>query len=172
MLDPAKYSAIETLPDGRRVEIRALRPDDQADFIAAVGHTSAKSLYRRFFVPRRSFTEEEIAFFVHVDFIDHVAIIAVTEEGGRPAIVGGGRYIVVQPGQAELAFVVVDRYQGQGTGSALMRHLATMAREAGLTQLIAEVLPDNVPMLSVFKKAGFQLTGRGRGVVYLTLRLS
>jgi RimJ/RimL family protein N-acetyltransferase len=172
MLEAAKYSAVETLPDGRRVEIRALRPDDQADFIAAVGHTSAESLYRRFFVPRRSFTEEEIAFFVHVDFIDHVAIIAVTREGGRPAIVGGGRYIVVQPGQAELAFVVVDRYQGQGTGSALMRHLATMAREAGLTQLIAEVLPDNVPMLSVFKKAGFQLTGRGRGVVYLTLRLS
>ena len=171
MLEAAKYSADELLRDGRRVEIRALRPDDQTDFVAAVGRTSAQSLYRRFFVPRRSFTEKEVAFFVHVDFIDHVALIAVIEEGGRPVIVGGGRYIVVQPGQAEVAFVVVDRYQGQGVGSALMRHLAAIARGAGLKELTAEVLPDNVPMLSVFKKTGFHFTGRGSGVVYLTLPL-
>lgn len=171
MPEAAKYSADESLRDGRRVEIRALRPDDQADFVAAVGRISAQSLYRRFFVPRRSFTEEEIASFVHVDFISHVALVAVMEQGGRPAIVGGGRYIVVQPGQAEVAFVVVDRYQGQGIGSALMGHLAEIARGAGLKELTAEVLPDNVPMLSVFKKTGFHVRGRESGVVYLTLRL-
>jgi VIT1/CCC1 family predicted Fe2+/Mn2+ transporter len=36
MLEPANYSAFETLRDGRRVEIRPLRPDDRADLIAAV----------------------------------------------------------------------------------------------------------------------------------------
>jgi hypothetical protein len=28
MIDPARYSAIETLRDGRMIAIRALRPDD------------------------------------------------------------------------------------------------------------------------------------------------
>jgi len=36
MLEAANYSACETLRNGRRVEIRALRPDDRADLIAAV----------------------------------------------------------------------------------------------------------------------------------------
>lgn len=171
MLEAAKYSALERLRDGRSVEIRALRPDDQADFVSAVGHASARSLYRRFFVPRRNFSEEEIAFFVNVDFVDHVALVAVMEEAGRRIIVGGARYIAAQPGLAEVGFVVVDQYQGKGIGSALMRHLAEIARRVGLKELMAEVLPDNVAMLALFKKSGFRVTGRGPGVVYLTSRL-
>jgi hypothetical protein len=51
MPEAAPYSAIEVLHDGSRVEIRALRPDDRAAILAAVGHTSERSLYRRF-LPR------------------------------------------------------------------------------------------------------------------------
>lgn len=172
MLEAANYLAVELLRDGRCIEIRALEPEDQADFVAAVGQASAQSLYRRFFIQRRSFTADEIASFTNVDFVDRVALIAVMEESGRPVIVGGGRYIVEQPGRAELGFVVVDRYQGRGIGSALMRHLASIARQAGLRELTAAVLPDNAAMLGVFKKSGFHLTSRDAGVVYLTLRLS
>jgi RimJ/RimL family protein N-acetyltransferase len=172
MAEAATYSAKEVLRDGRRVEIRALRPDDRADLMAAVGRTSADSFYRRFFGVRHEFTEREIASYVNIDFIDHVALVAVAEEGGRPTIVGGGRYIVVQPGTAEVAFAVIDEYQGQGIGAALMRHLAALARGAGLRELVAEVLPDNAPMLRVFGKAGLGLsTTRGPGVVHVALRL-
>jgi len=34
----------------------------------------------------------------------------------------------------------------------LMRHLVTIARKAGLTELIAEVLPENIPMLKSVRK--------------------
>jgi GNAT superfamily N-acetyltransferase len=128
MLQLGKYSAIETLRDGRRFEIRALTSDDRSDLTAAVARTSAKSLRRRFFVSKRSFTDQETAFFLNVDFVNHVALVAVLKEGGRPVIAGGGRYIVVRPGEAEIAFAVVDQYQGQGIGKALMRHLAGIAR--------------------------------------------
>ena len=77
--------------DGRRVEIRALRPGDRAELLAAIGRTSTQSLFRRFFAAKRGFTDQEIEFFLHVDFINHVALVAVMEEDGRPAIVGGGR---------------------------------------------------------------------------------
>jgi hypothetical protein len=60
MLEAARYSAFETLRDGRRVEIRALRPDDRTQLAAAVARTSAQSLYRRFFEMKSHFTAPEI----------------------------------------------------------------------------------------------------------------
>jgi RimJ/RimL family protein N-acetyltransferase len=173
MADRASYSAMECLRNGQRVEIRALRPNDEAGLIAAVGRASPQSLYRRFFGPKRDFTEKEIAYFVNVDFVNHVALVAVVAEDGRPAIIGGARYIVVEPGQAEVAFAVVDAYQGQGLGTLLMRHLAALARTAGLRQLVAEVLPDNASMLKVFEKSGCRVsTRREAQVVHVTLDLS
>jgi GNAT superfamily N-acetyltransferase len=172
MLEAANYSAFETLRNGRRVEIRALRPDDRADLIAAVARSSAQSLYRRFFAVKRDFSEPEIEFFLNVDFVDHVALVAVVDESGRSVIAGGARYVVVQPGKAEVAFAVVDQYQGQGLGAALMHHLATIARRAGLEELIAEVLPDNSSMLKVFEKSGLPLSiKREPQVVHVALRL-
>src|SRR5260370_10292655 len=141
MLEPANYSVFETLRDGRRVEIRALRPDDRADLIAAVDRSSGQSLYRRFFAVRRSFTESEIDFFLNVDFVNHVALAAIVEEGGRPVIAGSGRYVLVQPGKAEVAFAVVDQYQAHGIGAGLLHPLSGLALSAGLGELVAEVLP-------------------------------
>src|SRR5262249_5262440 len=173
MIDAARYSAVEALRDGRRVEIRALVPEDQAGLTAAVARVSTQSLYRRFFAVRRSFTEQEIEFFTHVDFVNHVALVAEAEEDGKTVIVGGGRYVMVQPGQAEVAFAVIDAYQGHGIGAALMRHLVAIARDAGLKELVAEVLPDNRPMLKVFEKCGLSATTkRGSDVVHVTMRLA
>jgi RimJ/RimL family protein N-acetyltransferase len=156
MQKAADYCAMERLRDGRTIEIRALRPDDRQDMLAAISRTSSQSLQRRFFAPKRGFSESELAFFMNIDFDNHVALVAQIEEDGRPSIVGGGRYIVVEAGRAEIAFVVVDAYQGQGIGSALMRHLSHLARDAGLNGLIAEVLPENTAMLKVFSKFGFR----------------
>ena len=173
MFEAAQYSVVEELRNGHRLAIRALRPDDRADLLTAVGRAGAESRFRRFFAVKRDFTEQEIAFFSNVDFFDHAALVAVAEEERRPVIVGGGRYIVVQPGKAEVAFAVVDQYQGQGIGAMLMHHLATIARSSGLRELVAEVLPDNTAMLKVFKNSGLGLsTERGSGVVHVTLRLA
>lgn len=172
MFEAARYSATEILPDGRRMEIRALRPEDQVDLLAAVDRTSAQSLYRRFFGAKRDFSEKEVDFFLNIDFTTHVALVAVVEEGARTAIVAGGRYVAGLPGTAEVAFAVIDEYQKQGIGAALMRHLATIARDAGLKELTAEVLPDNIPMLKVFQKSGLKLsTRREAGAVHVSLQL-
>jgi RimJ/RimL family protein N-acetyltransferase len=173
MMNAAKYSAADVLRDGRRIVIRALRTDDRADLLGAVERTSAQSLYRRFFGARRDFSEKEIELFVNVDFVNHVALVATPEEENRTAIVGGGRYVAVQPGTAEVAFAVVDEYQGQGIGGALLRHLVVIARKAGLQKLVAEVLPDNIPMLKVFEKSGLRCNMKREGrVVHVKLRLS
>jgi RimJ/RimL family protein N-acetyltransferase len=168
----ADYKAAEILRDGSSIAIRALRRDDGPGMLAAVGRTSTQSLRRRFFVTKKGFSEREVAFFLNIDFENHVALVAEIDEDGHPVIIGGGRYVVVQPGQAEIAFVVVDAYQAKGLGTILMWHLAALAREAGLRELIAEVLPENTAMLKVFRKFGF-VSGPQRApqVVHLTLKL-
>jgi RimJ/RimL family protein N-acetyltransferase len=100
-------------------------------------------------------------------------LLAVANDAGQPTIVGGGRYVVVEPGQAEVAFTIIDAYQGLGIGSALMRHLAILGREAGLHEFIAEVLSENVPMLNVFERSGLAMnTERDGTVMHVTLRIA
>jgi RimJ/RimL family protein N-acetyltransferase len=168
----AAYSAREQLRDGRPIEIRALRPSDEAGMLDAVNHTNAESLRRRFFVTKRAFSDKEKAFFMNADFVKHVALVAEIEQDGRRAIIGGGRYIITAPGEAEIAFVVIDAYQGQGIGTLLMRHLAIIARSAGLKELIADVLPENAAMRKVFSKFGFEARrSQDPQVVHLALAL-
>jgi RimJ/RimL family protein N-acetyltransferase len=172
MLEPAKYAAVEALRDGRPVEIRALKPDDREGVLAAAGRASPRSLFLRFFVAKREFTDREMAFFTNVDFRSHVALVATVKEREKSAIVGGGRYIVIRPGAAEVAFAVIDQYQGQGIGTALLRHLVVIARDAELQELIAEVLPENTSMLTVLQKCGLPLARKCESrVVHLTLKL-
>lgn len=166
------YTATEPLRDGRTIEIRALRPEDRDGMLAAVGRTSPQSLFRRFFTFKRGFTDREVDFYMNVDFMDHVALVALLEEDGWPMIVGGARYIVVREGEAEMAFVVDDAHQGHGIGAALMRHLAILARQAGLRELTADVLPENGAMLRVFETSGLRVgTRREPDSLHVTLQL-
>jgi RimJ/RimL family protein N-acetyltransferase len=168
-LDPASFSAVQTLRDGKQVEIRALRPADRDGLKAAIERLGSASLYRRFFSPKRHFSEKEVDHFVNVDFVRHVALVAVADG----VIIGGGRYIIVRPGVAELAFAIVDEYQGKGLGAALLRHLISLARDAALSELVAHVLPDNRSMLAVFEKCGVPIkTRREDGAVAVILNLS
>ena len=173
MSEAINYAARELLRDGGEIEIRALRREDEADMLAAVGNTSAQSLQRRFFVMKRHFSDKERAFFMDIDFKNHVAIVALAEEAGRKAVVGGGRYIVFEPGRAEMAFVVIDTWQGRGVGSILMRHLVKLARDGGLQELTAEVLPENAAMIKVFGKFGFRPgSRRDPQVIHLSLKFA
>ena len=173
MTEAARYSAVEQLRDGREIEIRALRPVDEEAMLAAIDRTGAQSLYRRFFGFKSRFSDREKTFFLNVDFVSHVALVAVAQEDGRSVIVGGGRHVVVRPGTAELAFAVIDEYQGRGIGAALMRHLTSLARAGGIKELIAEVLPENISMLKVFQKSGLGLQTKHRaGVVNVALNVT
>jgi RimJ/RimL family protein N-acetyltransferase len=155
MPEAGNYAASERLNDGTRIEIRALRPQDEADMLAAIGKTSAESLQRRFFTLKRHFSDTERAYFMDIDFVNHVALVAVTDGAAQKEIVGGGRYVVFEPGRAEMAFTVIDAWQGRGVGSLLARHLIQIADRSGLNELTAEVLPENAPMWKLFGKLGF-----------------
>src|SRR5262249_1669921 len=80
------------------------------------------------------------------------------------------RLSIGQPGEAELAFMVVDQYQGKGICTALLRHLIAIGRDSGLRETY--VLSHNTLMLKVFARNDFRAgAGRERGTKHLTLQL-
>jgi RimJ/RimL family protein N-acetyltransferase len=172
-MNVAQYSANERLRNGAQMEIRALVPEDRAEMLAAFDRASPQTRYRRFFAPKHSFSEREIEFFLEVDFVNHVALAAVLTDGDHQIIVGGARYIVSASDEAELAFTVDDSHQRLGISTRLMTHLVAIARASGIRKFVAEVLPENAPMLKIFERCGLVMTTRRvRGVIHVALSLS
>jgi hypothetical protein len=63
---------------------------------------------------------------------------------------------------------LLGRRRGRRSGAAPL-----LGREAGLRELIAKVLSENVPMLNVFERSGLAMSTRQEGtVVHVTLRYS
>jgi RimJ/RimL family protein N-acetyltransferase len=175
--DIMNYTYTEHLRDGRSVIIRAIRPDDKGSLIDALSKVSSESLYLRLFSGKRKFSDEEMNQMTRVDFVNVVALVAVMDEGGTEQIVGGGRYVRMEPsgpGQsAEVAFLMDDAHKGLGLGSRLFKHLAAIARGSGITQFEAEVLPSNAAMLRVFSRSGLPLAKTmTRDSIHVTIQLT
>ena len=142
------------LSDGGTVHVRPIRADDADRLVALHGRLSPTSVYYRFFSVKPRLTDAEVHRFVNVDGRDRVALVAVL--GDEIVAVGrydrwGGR------DEAEVAFTVVDAHQGRGLGAVLLEHLAAVGRVNGLRSFTAQVLPENRAMLSVFRRAGFEV---------------
>jgi ribosomal protein S18 acetylase RimI-like enzyme len=73
---------------------------------------------------------------------------------------------------AEVAFTVEEDYHRQGIARILLQDLAAIARERGLDHFVAEVLPENTGMLTVFSRCGLPIkTEHGGDAVHVTLSL-
>jgi GNAT superfamily N-acetyltransferase len=156
--------------DGRLLEVRPMRPDDAARLRRFHGTLSNETTRLRFFSVHPELTENEVDRFTHVDHHDREALVA-TVDGD---IIGVTRFdrLADRPAEAEVAFVVTDDWQGCGIGSALFEQLATRARRAGIERFVAETLPHNQRMLTVFHHSGLPCRSSYRdGVVHVVMEL-
>ena len=129
------------LMDGRIVHVRAVCEADAEALSALYTRASPRSRYLRFFSAGVSVDREVQRLLAPGD--DHVALVA--EHGGLA--VGVASYEILNGGQAELAILVDDDWQGHGIGSLLIEHLTAVARRAGIQELVGDVLASNVTML-------------------------
>jgi RimJ/RimL family protein N-acetyltransferase len=128
----------------RHVQIRALRPDEAGRVLDAVfADLSPESRRLRFHTGMARLPDNARALLTQIDGNSHTGVVAWA--GQRP--VGLGRMVRVAPGDAEIAIEVVDDWQGRGVGGDLLRALAQRAVGLGYRRLVAEVLPENTPML-------------------------
>lgn len=176
MTDAKNYSARETLKNGLQVTIRSIRPDDGEALLAAFEELEERTVYLRFFGPKQV-AHRDLREATDVDFVRIVALVTCIRNGAVEKIIGGGRYIVFgdaePPDRAEVAFMVEEDYQGLGIASLMLRHLAGIAKEKGIMQFHAEVLPENKGMLAVFNRSGFLIRQEfAEGLAHVTLSLA
>ena len=174
-IDPRNYPAKEVLSDGTAVIIRAITPEDRTSVLEAFKGLDREAVYRRFFSPKKELSDAELKQLTEVDFSRVVALVVTTKTGKGETLIGGGRYALEDaesPRSAELAFLTAEGYRRRGIASLLLKHLKQLAEAAGVRQFEAEVLAENRPMLSVFKRSGLPMRqSRDGSVIHVTLSL-
>ena len=178
MIDAQNYRVAEKLKNGTAVTIRAVRPDDKRRFAEAFKNLESDSVYTRFFRYKSELTDEELKAATEVDFENTVALVVTIPAGeGEETIIGAGRYVLYDPPNtqrsAEIAFTVEEDFQGRGIASRILRHLIHIAQEKGVSQFVAEVLPENRAMLAVFARSGLPMKQSfEEGAIHVTFSLS
>jgi RimJ/RimL family protein N-acetyltransferase len=169
------YVAKEILEDGTEVTIRAIRREDQDGIREVFENLDEESNYRRFFGPKKELTEAELAHFTDLDFRQVVGLVATVQTDKGEALVAGGRFAAEDEAprrSAELAFTTVAGYRGRGLADLLLRHLAGIAKELGISQFEGDVLAENQPMLAVLRQSGLPMQQHREGnVIHVTLSL-
>ena len=113
---------------------------------------SERSRRLRFLGPKPRLREGELAQLVDVGCCGREAIVATDPATGRA--VGIARYVEVSSDTAEVAFEVVDDWQGRGVGRRLVLALAELASEHGLRRLSASIAVDNPAAMALMRRLG------------------
>lgn len=152
---PSELIEDVTSEKGRALHLRPISAADADLLVAFHARLTADSVYRRYFSLHPVLSAIEVAHLTQVDYADRFAFIVLD----HTSLIGVGRYDRI-PGteEAEVAFVVEDKYQGEGIGMLLLEHLADVALPQGITFFSAETQAGNRDMLSVFYYSGYQVT--------------
>ena len=142
------------LADGTSVPVREIQPGDAPALQRLVGRLSKQTIHLRFFGPMRELSDKKARHFAEVDGKDRYALVALDPEN-EEGIVAVVRYDREKgTNRAEYAALVEDRLQGRGLGIALTRGLIEAARQRGIREFDALVLPENRGMLRLLRSLG------------------
>ena len=144
---------------------------DRERLAVAFGRLGRESRYQRFLHPKPTISDEELTYFTDIDHLTHDAIAAVDPTDG--SFIGVASYWVLDDRtmSADLAFFVVDEWQGRGVGTTLLRTLLPRAEANGVNSLIALTLQDNAASRALLRGAGFRSVDASYGVVEMRLAL-
>jgi RimJ/RimL family protein N-acetyltransferase len=140
------------LADGTQVLVREIQPEDAPALQRLVGRLSDQSIHLRFFGPMDELSDKKARHFAEVDGEDQYALVALDPEddGEIVAVVRYDREGGTD--RAEYAALVEDRLQGRGLGLGLTHALIQAARERGVKDFEALVLPENRGMIRLLSE--------------------
>jgi acetyltransferase len=152
---PYPAELAETIPwKGRTLELRPIRPEDEARHVEFLTSLDPDDVRMRVFYSRRTMERSELARLTQIDYAREMAFIAVAPgPDGAPQTLGVAR-AMADPDNLSAEFMVLGT-QGTGLGRLLMDKLITYLRANG-TQLVATVLRENARMLELATELGFR----------------
>ena len=102
-------------------------------------------------------THDMAARYCYVDYDREIPMVAEIDVAGQPQLIAVGRLILDSDRRsAEFAVLVSDAWQGHGIGHWLTERCLQIARERGVTRVVAETIADNSAMQDVLRHCGFE----------------
>jgi acetyltransferase len=169
---PNEWQRELTLRDGRHIQVRPIRPEDEPAILEFLQHITLDDLRLRFFGPMKVFTHAFIARLTQLDYARAMAFLAFDDKGDLVGVVRIHSDSIYESG--EYAILLRSDRKGQGLGWALMELLIDYARAEGLQRISGQVLRENTTMLQMCRELGFEMrtdpTDPGLQIVTLPLK--
>ena len=164
---------IVELRDGTRALIRPIEPADRQRLNDGFKTASPESVFLRFLAPLPKLSSSQLDYLTAIDHERHEALIAVDPETEQSF--GTARYVRSEddPGTAEFAVGVGDRWMRIGLGTALLTELVVRARDAGVVRFIGTIHPDNAAIRRLVEKVAgpFETKAVEPGAVQIAIDL-
>jgi acetyltransferase len=160
---PSQYVSSWTMRNGMPVTIRPIRPEDEPLMVKFHETLSDRSVYLRYFSSlslSRRVAHERLLRICFGDYDREMVLVAEHTDAGEAErrILGVGRMNRLDDrNEAEVAALVSDQDQHQGLGHELLRRIIEVARKEKISQVSAEMLPDNLGMQTLFRRLGFTI---------------
>jgi acetyltransferase len=163
----------DVLPDGTRVLMRPLTPQDGALYPEFAAHVTLEDARLRFFTAIAELSPERISELTRIDYDSAMAFIAIDEATG--VMLGVVRlHLDKDRRTGEYAVTVRSALKGHGLGWLLMQRVIEYARMIGLERIHGQVLAENTTMLRMCAELGFHVADDpgGSGIKLATLELT
>lgn len=135
------------------LRIRALRETDDDDVQALLYALATRTEYDRWMAATGQTERRELARFLEVDDMGHVALVVEAPTHSGSEVVGAARYSQAPAtGLADVAVVVREGWRRLGIGTALLERLAELAERNGIVGFTAQVPAAETGLLHVFRK--------------------
>ena len=152
-----------TLKDGRTCTLRPTNPDDAEAMVEYMVRTAGETPYLLRNPDEVSYTaaqEREILTGILND-PGHAMMAGIVDGkvAGNCAICGIGTKRKIRH-RCSLAITLYQEYWSLGIGAAMIGYLTELAERIGYEQIDLEVVADNVRAQALYRKCGFEETGR------------
>jgi RimJ/RimL family protein N-acetyltransferase len=160
---PAEHGRTVVLADGSRAVVRRLASGEAAVVQQVFDGLGDESRRQRFAGAKPRLSQRDLELLSAVDHEDHEAFVAV--EAGTGRAVAEARVVRDRNDGSvgEVAFAVVDAWQGRRLGAYLAETLARRARELGMSRLRAGMQADNTRSRALMRRMGRVVARRYEG---------
>jgi acyl-CoA hydrolase len=166
---PEELEHRDTLNDGTEIFFRPVKPTDEPALSEMLYSLSETSVHTRYMMRTARFPRKDIQQWTNIDYYQNLAIVGTVPgaDASDEEIVAIAQYFLDPKTQAaEVAFLVQDEWQNKGMGTFLLNYLTKIAKQRGVKELYAKVLPANKGMLTVFYNSGSKVNTEFDGEVY------
>jgi len=165
---PKSLEQTFTLPDGQKIFVRPLRPDDAPGLRSGFQRLDPEDVRMRFFSHMREMSPTMAARLTQLDYNREMALAAFPAEGTDRRGLGIVRLVADPDNQrAEFAITIRSEDKGRGLGRALMERIMDYAVRRGVGEIWGDVLADNRRMLTLCDELGFERAGVEDGIVHV-----